>query len=73
MTREREGKLFRTRPGGSAKWSNARVRAALAEILNPEVRPPIATLVDAAESLDPELLDELARQVAARRKFRHGS
>jgi hypothetical protein len=51
----------------------ARVRAALAEILNPEVRPPIATLVDAAESLDPELLDELARQVAARRKFRHGS
>lgn len=51
----------------------APVRAALAEILNPEVRPPIATLVDAAESLDPELLDELARPVAARRKFRQGS
>jgi len=51
----------------------ARVRAALAQILNPEVRPAIATLVDAVESLDPELLDELARQIAARRKSRHGS
>jgi predicted transcriptional regulator len=74
VTREREGKMFRYAPRRKREVvERARVRAALAQILNPEVRPAIATLVDAVESLDPELLDELARQIAARRKSRHGS
>jgi hypothetical protein len=33
----------------------------------------VATLVDAVEALDPELLDELARAVVARRRSRSGS
>jgi hypothetical protein len=33
----------------------------------------MATLVEAVESIDPELLNELARQVEARRRSRRGS
>jgi hypothetical protein len=33
----------------------------------------MANLVDAVESIDPDLLDELARQVNARRRSRRGS
>ena len=35
--------------------------------------PAMATLVDAMESMDSALLDELAREVAARRRRRRGS
>jgi hypothetical protein len=34
--------------------------------------PAIACLVEAIESLDPDLLDELARATAARRRVRGG-
>jgi BlaI family transcriptional regulator, penicillinase repressor len=51
----------------------ARVTQALGRVLRPDVRPAIATLVDAVESIDPELLDELSRQVEARRRSRRGS
>jgi hypothetical protein len=54
VTREREGKMFRYAPRRKREVvERARVGAALAQILNPEVRPAIATLVDAVESLDP--------------------
>ena len=51
----------------------ARMKQALGRILQPEVQPAIATLVDAVESIDPELLDELSRQIEARRRSRRGS
>jgi predicted transcriptional regulator len=48
----------------------ARVREQLAALFGSEPRPAIATLVDAVTSIDPELLDELARVVEARRRSR---
>lgn len=74
VTRERTGKMFLYAPRRKRETvERARVRQALARILNPDVRPAIATLVDAVESLDPALLDELARQVEQRRRSRRGS
>ncbi len=51
----------------------ALARKALARLLGSQPEPAIATLVDAVESVDPKLLDELARRVAARRRSRDGS
>ena len=74
VSRVRVGKAFVYKPTLARKVvERARVKQVLGRILGPEVRPAIATLVDAVESLDPELLDELARQVEARRRSRRGS
>jgi BlaI family transcriptional regulator, penicillinase repressor len=51
----------------------AHVRASLKKLLQPARRPAVATLVDAIESLDPGLLEELEQLVAARRRKRDGS
>lgn len=51
----------------------ANARSAVSRLLGDEPGPAIATLVDAVESVDPDLLDELARVVAARRKARRES
>jgi predicted transcriptional regulator len=48
----------------------ARARHSLRDLLHADPKPAIATLVDAMESIDPELLDELARVVEQRRKSR---
>jgi predicted transcriptional regulator len=45
----------------------ARARASLSPLLTSNVRPAMATLVEAMESLDSTLIDELERAVAARR------
>jgi predicted transcriptional regulator len=52
-----------------------RVRAgdALRRLLGSEPVPAIATLVDAIEEINPDLVDELSRQVTARRRSRRGS
>lgn len=47
-------------------------RARVSELLAPEPRAAFAGIVDALEAVDPRLLDELARVVAARRKQRRG-
>lgn len=74
VSRERAGKAFVYTPAIKREVvERARMKQALAKILKPEVRPAMATLVDAVESLDPDLLDELARQVEARRRSRRGS
>lgn len=46
---------------------------ALGLAVGPAPAPAVATLVEAMESLDPGLLDELERAVAARRGARDGS
>jgi BlaI family penicillinase repressor len=51
----------------------ARARRALERLLGAAPRPAIANLVEAVADLDPELLDELARIVNARRRSRRGS
>jgi len=49
----------------------ARAAKLLDAILGDAPRPALAALVDAMTSIDPELLDELARVVEARRRSRH--
>ena len=74
VSRERAGKAFVYQPTFTRQVVElARVRHLLGGILRPDVGPAMATLVDAVESIDPDLLDELARQVAARRRSRRGS
>ena len=51
----------------------ARARRSLIALLGQTPLPAVATLVEAMESLDPKLLDELERAVAARRGSRRGS
>ena len=74
VSRQRVGKSFVYKPTLTRHVvERARVRLVLGRILRPDVGPAMATLVDAVESIDPDLLDELARQVAARRRSRRGS
>jgi predicted transcriptional regulator len=74
VSRERVGKAFVYRP---AFWreavERARARSWLGKLLGREPRPAMAALVEAVEDADPDLLDELARLVAARRRSRRGS
>jgi predicted transcriptional regulator len=48
----------------------ARISQTLGALFGAQPRPAMASLVDAIEALDPALLDELARTVAARRRSR---
>jgi BlaI family penicillinase repressor len=74
VARKRKGMAFVYRPRLTrAVIEFARARVWLSKLLGPTPRPAVATLVEALESLDPELLDELERAVAARRGPRHGS
>jgi predicted transcriptional regulator len=50
----------------------ARAREAVKSVLGDEPRPAVAALVDAVESVDPGLLDELERLVTQRRANRGG-
>jgi len=50
----------------------ARARLSLSKLLSPDVRPAMATLVEAMESLDSTLIDELERAVAAHRGKQNG-
>jgi predicted transcriptional regulator len=51
----------------------AEARATVSRLLGDEPRPAIPALVDAVEAIDPDLLDDLARVVAARRRARRES
>ena len=74
VDRERAGKAFIYRPAVRRETlERARARQILDRLLGTEAQPAIATLVDAMESKNPELLDELARAVEARRRSRRGT
>jgi predicted transcriptional regulator len=51
----------------------SRARHAISRVLGEEPRPALANLVDAVESIDPALLDELHKLVSLRRRSRRGS
>lgn len=73
LTRRRAGKAFvYTAKVPRDRIDRARAGDTLRRLLGPEPVPAIATLVDAIEAIDPELLEELSRQVAARRRSRRG-
>jgi predicted transcriptional regulator len=74
VSRQLAGRAFVYKPRIEREVvERARARATLGRLLGTQPRPAIAALVGAVESLDPDLLDELARVVAARRKSRRGS
>jgi predicted transcriptional regulator len=71
--RERKGIAFVYRPRvARVLVDNARARQLLTKLFGPAPHSAAATLVDAVESLDPKLLDELAEAIAARRRSKHG-
>ena len=74
VTRERKGRVFFYRPKiARVVVERARARSVLDQIFGLDAAPAIAALVDGVESIDPRLLDDLAKMVAARRRSRHGS
>jgi predicted transcriptional regulator len=74
VSRERNGVAFIYRPRADrAVVEAARSRLLLARLLGPAPRSAVATLVDAMESLDPKLLEELAEAIASRRRSKNGT
>ena len=72
--REKVGRAFVYRPGVERQAvEGARLRRTLDWLLGPTPQPAMARLVDAVESIRPELVDELAREVAKRRRKKRGS
>ncbi len=74
VSRERKGLAFIYRPRvDRAVVEAARTRAFLSRLLGPAPRAAVATLVDAVESLDPKLLEELAEAIASKRRSKNGT
>ena len=74
MSRERKSKAFVYRAKlARGIVEQARAQVTLSRLLGATPHATVATLVEAVESLDPELLDELERAVAARRRSQHGT
>jgi predicted transcriptional regulator len=68
VARERKGNAFVYCPRVDRKVVElARARASLSKLLGSDLQPAMATLVEAMESLDAKLIDELERAVSARR------
>ena len=71
VTRERKGMAFIYRPGAAREVvERARAQKTLLGFFGAEPRPAMAALVEAVESLDPDLLDELESAVRRRRRSR---
>jgi predicted transcriptional regulator len=73
LSRHLEGKAFlykATRKMAAAE--KGRAKNLVKKLLGPGPGPAVATLVDAVESIDPDLLDRLAEEVD-RRRSRRGS
>lgn len=71
VRRKRVGRAFVYRPNLERDvLERARARDSLMWLAGPAPLPAMATLVDAVESLDPDLLDELAEAIAEKRKRR---
>ena len=70
-SRLRLGKSFSYRPEIPRELvDRARAHATITRLIADDPVPALVCLVEAIESLDPDLLDELARVTAARRKVR---
>jgi predicted transcriptional regulator len=74
IQRQRKGAAFEYRPKVARETvERARARNALARLLGTTPRSAAAALVEAVEELDPVLLQELERAVAARRRHPDGT
>jgi predicted transcriptional regulator len=74
LRRERDGKAFVYFPNLDKEvLALARAKDALRHLLRQDHKPAMAALVNVMEEHDPDLLDELARQIAERRRRPRGS
>jgi predicted transcriptional regulator len=74
IQRERHGQAFVYRAKIPRKEvERARARDAVTRLLGPTPRAAMAALVDAVDAVDPKLLDELERAVAAHRRSKRGA
>lgn len=74
VSRTLEGNTFVYEPELSRDVvERARARDMLRRLFGQDQNPAIATLVDAIEDINPDLLDELTQLVEARRRDRRGS
>jgi predicted transcriptional regulator len=74
IQRERHGKAFVYRARiAREKVEQARAQNAVSRLLAPTPRAAVAALIDAVDAVDPKLLDELERAVAAHRKMKRGA
>lgn len=73
-TRRRRGQSLVYRAAVTReRVARAQLNDVLGRVLGPEPTPAMASLVDAVEALDPDLLDELGRLIEQRRRSRDGS
>jgi predicted transcriptional regulator len=71
VTRHRDGRSFVYRPAiARDAVDRFRTKNALDTLFGDAPRPAIATLVETIESIDPDLLEDLAREVRKRRSRR---
>ena len=74
VRRERQGRSFIYQPTVRLEEiDRTKLTEVLTRVFGNGPRPAIATLVDAVEAVDPELLDDLARAVQKRRRARRGT
>ena len=74
IRRQRKGKAFSYQPCIEREAvERARARNAVERLLGNAPRSAVAALVEAVDSVDPQLLNELERAVAALRKAKNGT
>lgn len=74
IQRERHGKAFLYRARiDRQQVERARAQDAVSRLLGPAPHAAVAALVDAVDSVDPKLLDELERAVSAHRSSKRGA
>ncbi len=74
IRRRRKGNAFLYQPRVAREAvERARARNLVTRLLGPAPRTAVATLVEAVDAVDPDLLDALEQAVAARRRSKDGT
>src|ERR1700719_3317893 len=74
IERQPRGRAFIYRPRvAREEVEGARARKAVSRLFGAAPHAAVAALVDAVDAVDPKLLDELERAVAARRRSKRGA
>jgi predicted transcriptional regulator len=74
IQRQRDGRAFIYRPRvAREEVESARARNAVSRLFGAAPHAAVAALVEAVDAVDPGLLDELERVVAARRRSKDGA
>lgn len=74
IQRQRKGNAYLYKPRVARELvERARAHNTVSRLLGSTPRAAIAALVEAVDSVDPELLGELEQAVAARRRAKHGA